>query len=154
EDEPQRTPTFDEVRDKVAAAWKRIEAAKLAEKTAKDLAAESEKSTQSFDDFFKEKDYEVVPQTALFSWLEYPGGLGTGASLQQSDIPELKYVGPDFMEGAFSLDGNKTMAMLNVDHSAAYVVRLNSRQYTPERLKELFLEEDNKWLGRRDMLQM
>jgi hypothetical protein len=150
-DAPQRVPAFDEVRDQVAATWKRIEAAKLAEKKAKELAAAAEKSTEPFDQFFRAQGYEVVPQTAFFSWRNYALGPGLGYPAALSDIPELKNVGPEFMEAAFKLDGNATTGLLNYDHSAAYVIRLNSRQYTPDELKRLFLKEINAWTGNRDM---
>lgn len=151
-DTPKRVPPFDEVRDQVTAAWKRIEAAKLAEKKAKDLAKESETATQSFEQFFKDQGDDVVPPTAWFSWRNYAYGPGLGYPPTLSEVPELKNVGPAFMEAAFKLDGNKTVGLLNYDHSVAYVVRLSSRQYTPDELKRLFLEEINKWMGAREML--
>ncbi|HYO24543.1 MAG TPA: hypothetical protein VEQ85_06295, partial [Lacipirellulaceae bacterium] len=149
EDAPRRVPPFDEVRDKVAVAWRRIEAAKLAEKAAKDLAKELETSAEPFGEFFKAKGYEVVPQTAMFSWRTYLFGPENGQPAQLSDVPELKNVGPDFMEAAFSLkDGEKAIGLLNFDRSSAYVIRLAARQYTPDELKSLFLREANSWLGR------
>jgi hypothetical protein len=148
EDSPRRVPPFEEVRDKVAAAWKRIEAGKLALKTGKDLAAASEKDAESFEAFFKDKGYEVVPQTALFSWRRFPVDPAMGSPPELSGVPELKNVGPDFMQAAFALADAKTVALLNFDHSSAYVIRLHSRQYTPEELKKLFLAEENTWMGR------
>ncbi len=152
-DTPRRVPEFSEVRDQVAAAWKRIEAAKLAEKQAQELAKEAGTAAESFDEFFKSKDYETIPQTAMFSWRTFPLGPGMGAPAELSEVPELKNVGPEFMEAAFSLDGTTTKAVMNYDRSAAYVIRLHSRQYTPEELRTYFLKEDNTWPGRLDMLQ-
>jgi hypothetical protein len=153
EDTPRRVPPFDEVRDKVALAWRRIEAGKLAEKKAQELAKESETSTESFVEFFKAKGYEVIPQTALFSARSYSLGPGMGYPAELSEVPELKNVGQEFMEAAFSLKDNEVKSQLNFDHSAAYVFRLNSRQYTPEELKKRFLEEANTWMGGGDMMQ-
>jgi hypothetical protein len=152
EEAPRRVPTFDEIRDKVALAWRRIEAGKLAEKKAEELAKESESSTESFDEFFKAKGYEVVPQTALFSWRSYTLGPGMGDFARLSEVPELKNVGQDFMEAVFSLKDDQVKSQLNFDRSTAYVFRIHTRQYTPDELKKRFLEEANTWMGRGDTM--
>jgi hypothetical protein len=147
EDAPRRVPEFKEVREEVVTAWKLQEAARLAEQEAKKLAAEAEKATQPFDQFFTEKGFKPI-KTELFSWLSFPLGRESyGSPPQMSKVPELVNVGPDFMEAAFSLDGNKTLALLNFDHSKAYVIRLNRRQYSEDELKKLFLEEEATWPG-------
>jgi hypothetical protein len=154
EDTPRKVPEFKDVRDEVVKAWKRREAAKLADKKSKELAAEAEKSPQPFDEFFSSKGFNVIKQTEFFSWRGYPVGReGTGTPPGLGDVPELKNVGPDFMETAFSLDGNKTVGLLNFDQSMAYVIRLNRRQYSEDELKKLFLEEEAAWPGRIDMLR-
>jgi hypothetical protein len=154
EDVPRRIPEFDEVRDEVATAWKQREAAKLAEKKAKELAAEIEKSNTPFDQFFfADRGYEVINETAQFSWLNYPAGrAGYGSPPMLSEVPELKSVGPEFMETAFSLEGQEAKGLLNHDQTAAYVIRLARKQWSDEDLKKLFLEESESWLGGRDML--
>jgi hypothetical protein len=131
-----------------------VEAAKLAEKKAKELAAEVQKSGAPFDQFFfAERGFEVIKPTAFFSWRNYPvGQAGAGTPPGLSDVPELKNVGPDFMEAAFSLDGKEAVGLMNFDKSAAYVIRLDRRQYTDEELKQLFLEEEGTWPGRNDMM--
>jgi hypothetical protein len=152
DDQPQRVPPFAEVRDKVAAAWKQIEAAKLAEARAKELAEASEKATESFDEFFRSQGFDVVPQSALFSWRTYAANPGMGTPALLSDIPELPKADGHFMETAFKLGDTDVAAVMNHDRSAAYVIRLHSRQYPPAELKRLFLEEINTWPGFREML--
>ncbi len=154
EDTPRRIPEFKEIRDPVAQAWKRAEAAKLAEKKAQELAAEVTKSGAAFDQFFSaERGYEVVKPTAFFSWRSYPvGQVGAGVPPSLSEVPELKNVGEDFMEAAFSLEGKEAAALLNSDHSAAYVIRLDRKQYPDDQLRQLFLKEERGWEGQRDML--
>ena len=152
EDQPRRVPEFKDVRDKVAAQWKRNEAAKLAEKKAEELAKEVSASTQGFEDFFKGKGYDVIPQTELFSWLRYPLGAGQQRPPSLSDAPPLKNVGPEFMESAFSLKEDEAKGLLNFDRSAAYVIRLHTRQYPEDELKKIFLQEDRTfWPGRNEM---
>ncbi len=153
EDKPKRIPEFAEVRDQVAAAWNRIEAAKLAETQAQQLAKEAEASSVPFDQFFADKGFEVVDQTELFSRRSYPAGPGLGYPPTLGDIPELKNVGPALIDAAFKLDEAQTAAVLNQDHSVAYVIRLHSRQYPPDQLKKYFLEEVNTWPGNMDMLR-
>lgn len=154
EDVPRRVPEFKDVRDQVVAAWKQREAAKLAEKKAKELAAEFPKGTAPFDQFFfADRGFEVIKETALFSWLSYPTGqAGYGSLPGLSEIPELKGVGPQFMEAAFKLKDNETIGLLNYDQTAAYVVRVARKQWSDDDLKKLFLEESESWLGGRDML--
>jgi hypothetical protein len=154
EDSPRRIPEFKEVRDQVAQAWKRNEAAKLAEKKAKELAAEVTKSGAPFDQFFfADRGYEVIKPTAFFSWRSYPvGRAGTGNPPTLSEVPELKNVGEDFMEAAFGLEGKEAVGLLNSDKSVAYVIRLDRKQYTDDELRQLFIEEEGSWPGRMDML--
>ncbi|MCC6492212.1 MAG: SurA N-terminal domain-containing protein [Pirellulales bacterium] len=154
EDAPHRIPERKEVRDQVAEAWKREQAAKLAEAEAKKLAEEISKSSAPFDQFFfADRGYPVVNQTQFFSWRSYPPtGAGMGRPPGLSDVPELKNVGPQFMETAFSLEGNETKAVMNYDNSVAYVIRLARRQWSPEELRQLFLEEQAGWPGQLDML--
>jgi hypothetical protein len=154
ENSPRRFPEFKEVRDQVAQAWKRAEAAKLAEKKAKELAAEVAKSGTPFDQFFfADRGFEVIKPTAFFSQRNYPVGRpGSGTPPSLSDVPELKNVGPEFMEAAFDLDEKEVVGLLNFDKSEAYVIRLDRLQYTNDELKKLFLEEEGSWPGRIDML--
>lgn len=149
EDVPRRIPEFKEVRDQVVAAWKQREAAKLAEKKAQELAAEVQKSNAPFDQFFfADRGYEVVKETALFSWLNYPAGQADFRTPPSfGDVPELKGVGPAVMEAAFGLSDNEAVGLLNYDHSAAYVIRLVRKQWSDDELKRLFLEESEGWPG-------
>lgn len=147
EDVAPHVPEFTKVRDKVIAEWKRREAANLAEKRAKELAEEAKKSGQSFEEFFKSKGYEVIPQTELFSWRTTPVDPMSGYPPVLSEVPKLKYVGPEFMQTAFGLGDGDVAGVLNFDHSNAYVIKLHSRQYPENELKELFLEEDRFWPG-------
>jgi hypothetical protein len=149
EDVPRRIPEFKEVRDQVVAAWKQREAAKLAEKKAQELAAEIQKSNTPFDQFFfADRGYEVVKETALFSWLNFPAGQADFRTPPSfGDVPELKGVGPAFMEAAFGLKDNEAVGLLNYDQSAAYVIRLVRKQWSDDDLKRLFLEESEGWPG-------
>jgi hypothetical protein len=154
EDVARRIPEFKEVRDQVVTAWKHRKAAELAQKKAEELAAEVQKTKTPFDQFFfADRGYEVVKESSLFSWLNYPAGrLGTGAQPTLSDVPELKGIGPEFMEKAFSLSDEETVSLLNYDQTAAYVMRLARKELSDDDLKKYFLQEVEYWPGGRDML--
>ncbi len=147
EDQPRHVPEFSAVRDRVIAEWKRRAAATLAEKKAKELAEQAAKSAQPFEEFFNGQGYEVIPQTELFSWRSLPVDPESGNPPVLSEVPKLKNVGPEFMQAAFALGEGAADGVLNFDHSVAYVIKLSSRQYAPDELKELFLEEDRFWPG-------
>jgi hypothetical protein len=152
-DEPRKFPPFNEVRDQVVAAWKRSQAAKLAEQKGKELAKQAEAAAEPFDEFFKNAGYKVVPQTAMFSWRNYALAPGYGYPAMLSEVPELENIDPEFMQAAFSLKDSEIAVRPNHDHSATYVFRLHSRQYPPEELRRMFLREIGSWPGNSEINQ-
>ncbi len=51
------------------------------------------------------------------------------------------------MKTVFDLGDGQVAAVLNHDHTLAYVVRVVEHQYNPEKLRELYLAEAYDWLG-------
>ncbi len=141
DDLPSRVPKFKEIREQVATAWKRSEAAQLALKKSEELAREVEASGKTLADVFINGDYEVTT-TDLFSWITFGN---TPVEMQQGprlgDAPPLIAVGNEFMQRAFSLKGPEMIGMLNFDHSQAYVLRLARRERTEDELRRAFLAE-------------
>jgi hypothetical protein len=153
EDKPQRIPPLEEIRDQVVDAWKQQEAFKLAEARAKELAEQVRSASQGFEEFFADRGIEVVPQTAMFSWVSYGmSGPGTGQLPSLSEAPPLEKVGKEFMETVFSLEDADVAATHNHDQTAAYVVRVQTRERSRDELKEAFLKEQPYWPGQIDML--
>ena len=147
EDVPEKVPAFDEIREQVVRAWKEREAAKLALQQAEELAEAAEKSGDNLRTFFIGKPYDVRT-TDMFSWLTFgttPTELQSGPKL--GDAPPLDAVGPDFMESAFTLENNMVAAILNHDHTSAYVFQVYRREASPDELREIFLREGNDWYG-------
>ena len=143
EDEPSRIPELEEVRDQVVAAWKRSEAAQLALEKSDELAQEAQESGKSLKAFFTDNDQEVVT-TDLFSWFSFgntPVEMRRGPRL--GDAPPLTAVDDSFMRKAFEMKSEDVFALLNFDHSNAYVVKLASRERTEEELRTAFLSEVN-----------
>lgn len=141
DDQPSYIPELKDIREQVAAAWKRSEAAKLALKKSEELARDVEASGKTLADVFTDSDYEVTT-TDLFSWITFgntPVELQRGPRL--GDAPPLTAVGNDFMQRAFDLKGTEVIGMLNFDHSQAYVLQLARRERTEDELRTAFLEE-------------
>jgi hypothetical protein len=141
DDQPSRVPELKEIREQVATAWKRSEAAKLALKKSEALAREVEASGKTLVDVFANSDNEVTT-TDLFSWITFGN---TPVEMQQGprlgDAPPLTAVGNEFMQRAFSLTGPEVIGMLNFDHSQAYVLRLARRERPEDELRRAFLAE-------------
>ncbi len=151
EDVESSVPPLEEVRDRVVAAWKRREAAKLALERSEALAQEAEKSGETLAGFFADKRFEVVT-TDLFSWLTFgstPMEMQRGARL--GEAPPLASIDLAFMDQAFDLKADQVVAVLNHDQANAYVIRLDRREKTEEELRQLFLLEANDWFGGRAM---
>jgi len=156
EDVASRVPDFDEVRDAVLAAWKKSEAAKLALAKAEELAKQAESSSDSIASVSGVQDagaqgYEVVT-TDMFSWLTFGT---TQAEMRRGprlgEAPPLEAVDAEFMTKVFKLQPDQEIALLNHDHSSAYVVRLDRREQTEDEMRQQFLAEANTWYGGRVM---
>ncbi len=152
EDVPENVPAFKDIKTEVLRAWKEREAAQLALKKAEELAAAAEKAGDTLATYFIGKPYEVIT-TDMFTYLTFGT---TSAELQRGarlgEAPPLEDVGPDFMEKAFELKDAEVAALLNYDHSKAYVFRLDRRETPLDELKSLFLREANNWYGGRIMM--
>lgn len=147
EDVPERIPELADIRSEVVTAWKNQEAAKLALQKAEDLAKSVQNAGGTIAGYFTGKPYEVVT-TDLFSWLTFgstPVEMQRGPKL--GEAPPLESVGPEFMTKAFDLQDDEVAAMLNYEHSKAYVMRVDRREHTEPELQELFLSEANTWYG-------
>ncbi len=151
EDIASRVPEFDEVRDMVLAAWKKQEAAKLALAKAEELAKQAETSGDTVATVARAQSYNVVT-TDMFSWLTFGT---TQAELRRGprlgEAPPLESVGVEFMTKAFELEPDQKIALLNHDHSYAYVVQLDRREQTKSEMQQRFLVEANNWYGGRVM---
>ncbi|MAT69004.1 MAG: hypothetical protein CMJ58_05715 [Planctomycetaceae bacterium] len=138
-DTPREVPELEDVRDQVVAAWRENEAAELALKKAEELAGKVADADRSFAELMADAGYRVIPQTDPFSWMSFGLAADDSYQLQISDVPGLDNVGSEFMEKVFSLKDDETAAIMNIDRSAAYVVKIHSREQTSDELREAFL---------------
>ncbi|MEO0531258.1 MAG: hypothetical protein AAF266_11890, partial [Planctomycetota bacterium] len=153
-------PELDDVREQVVAAWKRVEAAKLALAKAEDLAEEASESGQSLTDFFADRedapvDTDAIEETDAFSFLS-TGPIAPSARqvpLRLSQPQPLVAPGPELLEGVFELEAGKVGAELNHDHSIAYLLRIAQKIGTEDELRREFLRDGNRYLGGASLTQ-
>jgi hypothetical protein len=149
-DAPGRIPELADVRDEVLRAWKLEKAAELAEKYAKEQATKAKESGKPLAEFFTGGLVGNVVRTDPFAL--YTGGDVAYATRQLepfrlSEPDGIVAAGPEFMDKVFQLKPGEVTAVLNHDHSIAYVVRLVEHQYPPEELHTAYLAEAGIWPG-------
>jgi hypothetical protein len=156
-DTPDRVPEFAEVKDDVLRAWKQQQAAELALKHADEQVKKAKEAGSTLADFFAAQQPVEVVRTDPFS--QYTGGdvAIVGGELQQqpfrlSEPDGIVAAGPAFLRRVFELNEGEVAAVLNHDHSIAYVIRLVEHQNSPDELRSAYLAEANTWPGLRLMI--
>ena len=152
-DTPGRIPTLEEKRDEVVRAWKMQKAAERAQKHAEDLAKQAQEANKPLADFFAGNQTVQVVRTDPFS--RYTGGAISrdfqGQFQQQpfrlSEPDGIVAAGTDFMDKVFSLKDGEVGAVLNHDHTTAYVVRIAEHMLPPDSLHDTYLTEASNWPG-------
>ncbi len=132
-------PDFAEARPEVEAAWKLIEARKVAQKEAKSLQEELNQSKKSLAEAFAEDSERTVIQPPDFSWMSTGFNPGGGGAPVLSDIEGIENPGQDLMKEIFSLDVGEVGVSLDMAQAKVYVVRVASDSPEEEVLKQLFL---------------
>lgn len=149
-DTPRRIPELKDVKPDVVRAWKLQKAGEKALQRAEEVAKKVGETGSSLTDYFADDKSTKVISTDPFSW--QTGGEVSMFDRQQRPLrlsaPEgIVAAGPDFMKYVFSLDEGKPGAVLNHDHSIAYVVRVAEHEQSPETLRASYLAEANNWPG-------
>ncbi|QGJ70901.1 Hypothetical protein PBC10988_26040 [Planctomycetales bacterium 10988] len=145
EEAASRVPTFAEAEPEVLAAWRTLEARKLALDAARALASKANaKKAESLKDFWAESGSTDlgkvlgdpaagdVLEPAGFTWLSRPFFADPRQQQQTpptiSNIPQLPGVGQEFMRTVFNLDEGQFAASFNENHDTVYVVEVMTRQ--------------------------
>lgn len=139
EDEPAYVPEFADARSKVLHIWKLVQARDLAEKKARELAAEAKKAGKPLKELFTEQGMTVT-QTQPFSWMSR----GTASAdargpLEVSEVEGVERPGADFMRETFSLGVGDVGQAMNQPKTVAYVIRVTSLQPPRELLRSAFM---------------
>jgi hypothetical protein len=152
-DTPGSVPALEEIRDEVVLAWRRQRAAELALKHAEAEAKKAE-AVDSLEEYFAGDADVTVTKTDPFSWLT-PGTV----SSQTGEVQSFRYSKPEgivnadtnVMQTIFDLNEEEVKAVLNHDHSIAYVVRIAEHEQSPAELQMAYLSEATRWYGLRAM---
>jgi hypothetical protein len=137
----EKTPSFEEARPKVLAAWKLIEARKLALKKAESLAAEARTAGTSLKEVFAAQAAKVV-EVADFTWLTEGDVLAQQferAPPKISELPGIDAPGDRFMAAVYALVPGEVAATINAPESVAYVVRMTGQRNSDDLLRTRFL---------------
>ncbi|CAN0380890.1 unnamed protein product, partial [Ectocarpus sp. 4 AP-2014] len=149
-----KTPELDEVRDQVVAAWKRTQAAVLAQEKAVELAKEIGPTGQSLEDYFADAGEDAtkpasIEETDAFALLTI-GQVAPSARqipLRLSQPAPLVAPGPELLQGVFDIGEGEVGAVLNHDHSIAYLLRIAQRIGSEDELRREFLRDGDRWMG-------
>lgn len=141
EQSPEHVPTFEKAREAVLAAYKTIEARKLAEDRAAQMAAEAQKAGKSLKDLFGSDTRYQVSETGLFSWMsENPLAQPFGQSQATlSSVNGVAGAGPDFMRAVFGLEPGQVGYAFNESRDTVYVIRVIDQQPAESDLLAQFL---------------
>jgi hypothetical protein len=155
-DTPDRVPTLAEVKGEVIKAWKKQQAAKLAQKHADEFAKKAEEAKTPLAAYFADNKSIKVIKTDPFS--ELTGGEASAQVQQQpfrlSQPSEITAAGPDFLRGVFNLKDGQVGVLPNNDHSIAYVVRVVEHRPNLTELRGAYMSEAFSWTGEKVMNQV
>lgn len=143
DDVEAETPTLDQVRDKVVAAWKLERSRPAAEERAKALKTLIDEAGDApLQETLAPEGVEII-DPGPFSWTTQglaPGTLDTqGREPQLSRVEGLDQVGPDFMKAVFALEPGETTVAFNYPKTIAYVVRVRSFRGDVDTLRGIFM---------------
>jgi hypothetical protein len=158
-DTPQRVPPLEEIRETVLRAWRLDKASEVALERAQEWAKKAEAGTTPLAAMFADDPTVKVVRTDPFGWLTGGDVAFIGGQLRQqpyrmSEPDGLVAAGPELMDKVFTLDEGQTAAVLNHDHSIAYLLRLAEHQFAEDKLREMYLAEADTWNGERAMTQL
>jgi hypothetical protein len=154
-DTPSRVPKLADVRDQVVRAWKLRKAAEIALKAAEKEAADAQKAGSSLVDFYASKPAVQVERIDPFSFLtrgDVPDQFGQ-PRFRFSQPDGIVAAGPALLQRVFELKDGEVGAVLNHDHSIAYVIRVVEHQDPPDTLRTAYLAEANSWDGLNAMIE-
>jgi hypothetical protein len=131
-------PTFEQAKPAVLAAWKTIEARKLASQRAAVMAAEAQKSGKSLRELYPGK----AAKTGFFSWMtEEPLAAQLGQPrVRLSEVNGVNGAGMEFMRTVFELAPGQVGHALNASEDTVYLVRVVEQRPSENQLLSEFLK--------------
>ncbi len=132
------TPTLADVREDVVAAWRKIEARKLAEQQAQKYREQAAKAGGSMTASLAGTNLPVT-ELSEFSWMSTGGMPGGMSPPMVSDVPGVEFAGESFMKAVFALKPDGFGVASNQPQTTVYVVHLLSESPAEDVLRERFL---------------
>jgi hypothetical protein len=144
EQEDERVPKFEEVRDDVLSAWKMIEARELARKQAETYAAEAKGQKKPLAEMFAGDKGPTVITAGPFSWMTTGSTpeQGAGSVAMLSEIPGIDNPGVSFMETVFSLSEGESGVAVNQSQNTYYTVEVTEFNPPLKELEDDFARQD------------
>jgi hypothetical protein len=151
DEQPERVPELDEVRDTVIAAIKLREARKIAQDFAQRDAEAVRTAAKPLSEVFGTT--RTVTPTGEFTWLTI-GNVPLGNALPRlSQVPGVERAGSDFMQAVFSAEPGEVVVVANQPQSIYYVVQIQRRTIEPDQLRQQFLQNALSYMPLRIMTQ-
>ncbi|MBN1590964.1 MAG: hypothetical protein JW888_15735, partial [Pirellulales bacterium] len=146
EEVEERIPEFDDegMREQVLAAWKFVEARKLAQQHAEKLADTARKSGKSLRGSIGTESGVDVAETGRFSWVTQgtQPAMQSRSPLRISEVKNVEMPGNDFMQAVYGLNVGEIGTAMNEPQSIVYVVRLVETTPREKVLRSLFEIDD------------
>jgi hypothetical protein len=143
EEQKPYVPKFAQVREKVLAAWKMIEARAIARKRADELAAQARTANKPLKEAFADQAGLKVIDTGSFTWMttgNVPQDPSAGAP-RISQIEGVVRIGDAFMQTVFGLQAGQVGVASNHPQDTVYVVRLAEYEQPLDQLRDEFARE-------------
>jgi hypothetical protein len=131
-DQPEREPLFPEIREKVLAAYRMIQARDLAREHAEALAGSLREAGGDYS-ALREHQAEVepvsIPELPLWSIpLQLsPNSLGAPTRVEPTELPNLRLPGEAFRQLLFSMKEGEVQVAANQPQDTYYVIRVQKR---------------------------
>ena len=125
----ERIPKFEDegMKAKVLAAWKMIQARKLAIEAAEKLAKEAGESKKTLEETFGSR--MVVQKSGPFSWItKGPIGPQGQPRLMLSNVEHVEKPGDAFLRTVYDLEAGQTGVAMNEPQTIAYLVQLEKSE--------------------------
>ncbi len=152
EDKAAYLPPLSDIKDEVKAAWKRLEAQKLADKKAQEIARRVEQLKESPWDALEQAERGLVVNPPAFSAMMPSFGRGEP---QMSPVDQIDSAGASFVTKVFSMTPGQVSVAANQPQSIYYVIRLVEKLPNETELRTMFermpVQPDTRNLGFREI---
>jgi len=144
EETPDEIPKFEQIKDEVAKTWKLLEARKLAQQYADEMATEANREKATLADFAQSHEGLAAHSAGPFSWVNFEGTFmfAPNAPPQVTAVEGVTDPGNTFMEKVFSTPVGETGVAFNAPETVVYLVRPTNVEPSEQVLRTMFLSDN------------